>query len=173
MRIISEEQKNQTLTLLFSAPVSMTDIILGKYLSIIIFLMILVAMLALMPLSLMLGTAVDIGQLFSALLGLCLLLASFAAAGVYMSTLTKHPAIAAISSFGLLLFLWMINWAGNNVDTELAVQHSDGVLSWLSLLSHYEPLLKGVFSSTDIAYFILFIFLVFAIRRLERLRLPH
>jgi len=133
-------------------------------------------MIALMPLSLLRGTAMDLGQLFSALLGLTLVLASFAAAGLYMSTLSKQPAIAAISSFGLLLFLWIINWAGNSAEAELAINHNgENVLTWFSLLNHFEPLLKGLFSSADIAYYLLFIclFLVLAIRRLERLRLPH
>ena len=176
MRLISEEQKNQTLSLLFSAPISMTQIVLGKYLGILGFLLILITMIALMPLSLLLGTAIDLGQLFSALLGLTLVIASFAAAGLYMSTLSKQPAIAAISSFGLLLFLWIINWAGNSAEAELAINHNgENVLIWFSLLNHFEPLLKGLFSSADIAYYLLFIclFLVLAIRRLERLRLPH
>ncbi|WP_198266458.1 ABC transporter permease subunit [sulfur-oxidizing endosymbiont of Gigantopelta aegis] len=176
MRLVSEEQKNQTLTLLFSAPISMTQIILGKYLGILGFLFILVFMIALMPLSLLLGAAIDLGQLFSALLGLLLVLSAFAAAGLYMSTLTRQPAIAAVSSFGLLLFLWIINWAGNGAEAELALaENGFNVLSWFSILGHFEPLLKGVFSSADIAYYLLFIglFLVLAIRRLERLRLPH
>jgi ABC-2 type transport system permease protein len=172
MRLISEEQKNQTLPLLFSAPISMTQIMLGKYFGILGFLFLLVSMVALMPLSLLFGTAIDLGQVFSALLGLFLVVASFAAAGLYMPTLTKQPAIAAVSSFGLLLFLWIINWAGNTTDAQL---YGDNILSWFSLLTHFEPLLKGVFSSTDIAYYLLFIclFLVLGIRRLERLRLPH
>lgn len=175
MRLISEEQKNQTLALLFSAPISMTQIILGKYLGVLGFLLILVIMIALMPLSLLFAAAIDLGQLFSALLGLTLVLASFAAAGLYMSTLTRQPAIAAVSSFGLLLFLWIVNWADAvDMNTSLA-QEGDNVLSWFSILNHFEPLLKGVFSTADIAYYLLFIglFLVLSVRRLERLRLPH
>lgn len=175
MRLISEEQKNQTLPLLFSAPISMTQIILGKYLGVLSFLFILVFMIALMPLSLLLGTAIDLGQLSSALLGLTLVLASFAAAGLYMSTLTKQPAIAAVSSFGLLLFLWIINLADrSNVDASLS-QEGENVLAWFSLLNHFEPMLKGIFSTADIAYYLLFIglFLVLSVRRLEHLRLPH
>ncbi|MCP3848672.1 MAG: ABC transporter permease subunit [Gammaproteobacteria bacterium] len=175
MRLVSEEQKNQTLALLFSAPISMTQIILGKYLGVLGFLFIMVTMIALMPLSLILGAAIDLGQLFSALLGLSLLLASFAAAGLYMSTLTRQPAIAAVSSFGLLLFLWIINWA-SGTDIDVAVTDEGiNVLTWFSVLNHFEPLLKGIFSTADIAYYLLFIclFLVLSIRRLERLRLPH
>ena len=176
MRLISEEQKNQTLSLLFSAPISMTQIILGKYLGILGFLLILVIMIALMPLSLLFGTAIDLGQLASAFLGLCLILASFTSVGLYMSTRTRHPAIAAISSFGFLLLLWMINFAGHSSYAEQTLNSGDGnLLTWFSLLNHFEPLLNGVFSSADIAYYCLFIglFLVFSIRRLERLRLPH
>ncbi len=176
MRLVSEEQKNQTLPLLFSAPISMTQIIIGKYLGVLGFLIILVIMISLMPLSLLLGTAIDLGQVFSALIGLILVLASFASAGLYMSTLTRQPAIAAVSSFGLLLFLWIINWASTSTDTELTLaDNGENILPWFSLLNHFEPLLKGVFSTADIAYYLLFIclFLVLSVRRLERLRLPH
>ncbi len=172
MRSISEEQKNQTLPLLLSAPLSMTQIIMGKYLGILAFLLILIIMISLMPLSLLLGADIDLGQLAAAVLGLFLVVAAFAAAGIYISTLTRQPAIAAVGSFGLLLFLWLINWAGNSPDTALQGQN---ILAWFSLLNHFEPLLKGVFSSADIVYYLLFIclFLVMSIRRLERLRLPH
>ncbi len=176
MRLISEEQKNQTLSLLLSAPISMTDIILGKYLAILGFLLILVIMIAFMPLSLRLGTAIDLGQLASAFVGLYLVLASFTAVGLYMSTRTRHPAIAAISSFGVLLLLWMMNFAGHSAYAEQTI-HSNGtdLFRWFSLLNHFEPLLNGLFSSADIAYYCLFIilFLVFSIRRLEYLRLQH
>ena len=178
MRLISEEQKNQTITLLFTAPISMTQIILGKYLGVLGFLVILLIMISMMPLSLLMGTSLDIGQLLSALLGLLFVLASFTAAGLYMSTLTKHPAIAAVSSFGLLFFLWIINWAGNSKGSKGSSsigEQGDMTLSYFSLLNHFEPLLKGIFSSTDIIYYLLFIslFLILSVRRLERLRMPH
>ena len=174
MRLISEEQKNQTITLLFSAPISMSQIILGKYFGVLGFLIILLMMIALMPLSLLFGTAIDLGQLAAALMGLFLVLASFAAAGVYMSTLTRHPAIAAVSNFGLLFFLWIINFAGMSTGSSANAQNAIS-LSYFSLLNHFEPLLRGVFSTTDIIYYLLFIalFLVLSVRRLEHLRLPH
>ncbi len=167
MRLISEERRNQTLPLLFSAPISMTEIVLGKYLGILGFLLIMVLMIALMPLSLLLGGNLDLGMLASALLGLTLLLASFAAIGLYISSLTNHPAVAAITTFGALLLLWIINWASSN--------DPNSVLGYLSMLQHLQPMLKGIFDSSDLAYFILFIlcFLVLAIRRLDADRLQH
>ncbi len=85
MRLIAEERRNKTLTLLVSAPVSMTEIVLGKYLGVLLFLLIVLVLIALMPLSLLLGGGLDPGLLFSGLLGLAFLLAGFAAVGLFMS----------------------------------------------------------------------------------------
>lgn len=169
MRVLSEEKRNRTLTLLMSAPVSMTEIVLGKYLGVLGFFAVLLGLLALMALSLFAGTHVDVGVLLSGLLGLGLLVSAFAAAGLYMSSLTEQPTIAAVSSFGLLLLLWIINWSGGSGE------QVSGVLSYLSLVQHYESLLRGLFNSSDIAYYLLFIltFLVLCIQRLDANRLPH
>lgn len=170
MRLISEERRNQTLSLLFSAPISMTQIILGKYLGILAFLFIMLAMLALMPLSLLAGGRLDGGQFAAGLLGLALLLASFAALGLFMSTLTSQPAVAAIGTFGILLLLWIVDWAASTQGGNSSV-----LFGYLSLVRHYESLLKGVFNSSDVIYYLLFIFtfLVLAIRRLDADRLQH
>ncbi|MEW6354404.1 MAG: ABC transporter permease subunit [Pseudomonadota bacterium] len=171
MRLVAEERRGQTLSLLFSAPLSMTQIILGKYLGVVGFLFIMLAMIALMPLSLLAGGSIDAGQFGAGLLGLALLLASFAAAGLFLSTLTAQPAVAAIGSFGLLLLLWIIDWAGG---TQQADKASD-LFAYLSLVRHYEPFLKGVFNTSDVIYYLLFIFtfLVLSIRRLDADRLQH
>ena len=169
MRVLSEERRARTLSLLLSAPISMTEIVIGKYLGILMFFLVLLGMLALMPLALLVGTDLDLGKLASGLLGLTLLLGAFAAAGLFMSSLTEQPTVAAVSSFGLLLLLWIVDWAGNS-GTE-----GSGVLAYLSMLRHFESLLKGIFNSTDVAYYLLFIFtfVVLTIQRMDRDRLPH
>ncbi len=169
MRILSEERRNGTLSLLFSAPVSMTEIVLGKYLGLLGFFFILLAMLVAMPLSLLAGTPLDLGKLAAGVLGLGLLVAAFCAAGLYLSSLTEQPTVAAISTFGLLLLLWIIDWAGKG-GAEVS-----GLLHYLSLLRHYEPLLRGLVHSTDVLYYLLFIiiFLGLSIRRLDADRLSH
>jgi ABC-2 type transport system permease protein len=169
MRTLSEERRSRTLSLLLSAPVSMTEIILGKYLGVLAFFLILIGMLTLMPLSLLAGTDLDLGKLAAGLLGLTLVVAAFAAIGLFMSSLTEQPTVAAVTTFGLLLLLWILDWAGNSgLD-------STSLMAYLSMLRHYEPLLKGLFNSTDVAYYLLVIilFLGFSIRRLDATRLPH
>ena len=167
MRLISEERRNRTLSLLFSAPVSMTEIILGKYLGVFAFLLIMVFMILLMPLSLLAGGGLDPGKLLACVLALALLLAGFASVGLYISALASQPTVAAVSTFGALLLLWIIDWTGN------AAGKAGGVLEYLSMLRHYENLLKGLISTTDLAYFLLFIlaFLVLSVHRLDNDRL--
>jgi len=167
MRSLSDEYRGRTISLLFSAPVSMTEIVLGKYLGILGFFLVMLLMLALMPLSLLVGTDLDLGKLAAGLLGLALLLSAFAAIGLYMSSLTEQPVVAAVTTFGLLLLLWIINEAGTT--------QAGGIMSYLSMLSHYQALLKGVFNSMDAAYYVLVVvlFIGFTIRRLDATRLPH
>jgi ABC-2 type transport system permease protein len=167
MRSIAEEKRNRTLSLLISSPLSMTDIVLGKFFGLFFFVIVLVSLLMLMPLSLYLGTALDFGKLFSIYLSMLLLLGSFAAIGLYLSSLTENQTIAAVATFGALLMLWMIDWIGDTV--------GDGqtVVAYLSLLRHHQNLLEGVFDTGDIAYYLLLIitFLVLTVRQLDRDRM--
>jgi ABC-2 type transport system permease protein len=167
MRLISEERRNRTLSLLFTAPVSMTEIIVGKYLGIFSFLLLMVGMILLMPLSLLVGGGLDFGKLASCALALILLLAGFAAVGLYISALANHPTVAAVSTFGALLLFWIIDW------TSSAEGGTGGLLQYLSILRHYEGLLKGLVSTTDLVYFLLFTltFLVLSVHRLDNDRL--
>jgi len=169
MRLISDERRSRTLPLLFSAPVSMTEIVLGKYLGILGFLAIMLGLITLMPLSLLSLGTLDFGLLASILLGMVLMLAAFAAAGLFMSTLTAQPTVAAVSTFGLLLLLWIIELTGQSA------AEGNSVFAYLSLQRHYEALLRGLFNSSDILYYLLFIatFLVLGIRRLDADRLQH
>jgi ABC-2 type transport system permease protein len=166
MRLVSEERRSGSLSLLLSAPVRMSEIILGKYLGLMGFLAVLVLMVLAMPLSLAWGTHLDFGKLASSALGLLLLLGACAALGLYMSTLTRQPAVAAVASLGILLFLWFNRFGQDNA-------HFSGVLRYLSIVEHYSPFLRGGIDSADVAYYLLFIasFLILSIRRLDSARL--
>lgn len=160
MRLFSEERRTRTLDLLLSAPVGAPAIVLGKYLGVLALLLSLVVLVGLLPLSLAAGATLDYGKLLAGLLGLSLLAASAAAAGLYISTLTTQPVVAATVTLGLLLALEVVDAAGN-------------LFRYLSLLRHYDALLLGLVNSADIAYYLLFAtaFLGLAIRRLDDMRL--
>jgi len=171
MRTISEERRSQTLPLLLSAPLSMSEIVLGKLLGLSGFIITIVALITLMPLSLTFSNDMDSGVFFSSALGLTLILISFCAAGIYISSLTPQPMVAAAGSFGFLLFIWIVDWAGNS-GGESVIYH---VIQYLSILKHYEPMLRGAINSSDLIYYVLFItgFTILTIRQLDTYRLPH
>ena len=165
MRLISEERRNRSLSLLFSAPLSMTEIVLGKYLGVVAFLLVMILMLSLMPLSLLGNGSLDLGHLAAILLAAFLLSASFAA------TLTQYPVVAAIGTMGVLLLLLVMGWVGNPV----TVDGSPNLMATLSILTHYGNLLQGVLDSADLSYFLLLILamIILSIRRLDADRLQN
>lgn len=167
MRTLAEEKRNRTLSLLVSAPVSMTEIVLGKYLGLLFFIFVLISLLMLMPLSLYLGTSLDVGKLLAIYLGMLLLLSAFAAIGLYLSSLTDNQTIAAVCTFGALLMLWIIDWIGASLES------NQSILAYLSLLQHHQSMLEGVFDTADLAYYLILIcgFLGLTIRQLDRERL--
>jgi len=169
MRLISEERRAQTLPLLLSAPITARQIVLGKYFGLMMFLLLVLALLAVMPLSLSLGSALDAGLIAAAFTGLFLLVAAFAAIGLYMSAWSPQPLVAAISSFGALLLLWILDWQSAAPDSA-----SQSVLASVSLLGHYRPWLSGAVSTTDLAYFVLVcgLFLALAVRRVAGVGRP-
>lgn len=163
MRLFAEDKKSGSLTLLTTAPASLTEIVLGKFLGLSAFFVAVLLLMAAMAFSLFSGTDLDIGRLFAGLLGQWLLMLSFGAAGLFVSTLTKEPVIAAVGGFGLLLVIWLFE----------AMAYGGGMFAdlfrHLSLVGHFEKLRRGVFDTADIVYYVLFIalFLWLAVQRLD------
>ena len=164
MRLFAEERKSGALTLLLSAPVSLTEIVLGKFLGLLAFIAAMLSLLALMPLVLIPATHLDLGRIAAGLLGLLLLMMAFGAAGLFVSSLTREPTIAAVGSFGLLLVVWLINMLAYNDSIPFTA-----LFSYLSLIGHFESLRRGIFNSADAIYYLLFtgLFLWLTVQRLD------
>ncbi|MFK5985190.1 MAG: ABC transporter permease subunit [Pseudomonadota bacterium] len=148
MRQISGEYKNNTMSLLLSSPVPIAIIIVAKYLAVCCFLYLCVMFLSLMPLSLLWGVAIDLNQLAAAVLGLLLCLPAFVALGFFLSSLTEHPSIAAISGLGLLLMLWLMNITAQSGEFS--------VLAYFSPIQHLEYFILGSVQTEHISFFVLF-----------------
>ena len=165
MRLNSEERRSQTLPFLFSAPISLTEIVLGKFVGLVAFLSILIVFIALMLSTLNIWSDIDFGFIIANSIGLWLLVASFSALGLYFSSLTQQPVVAAILTFVALFALMILDrfFAGDPSNT----------LASLSLMRHFQSFSSGLIDSGDIAYFVLFIttFLTLTVRRLDADRL--
>ena len=164
MRLIAEERRNQTLTLLLSAPLSSRHIVLGKFFGLLIFLAALMAGLPLMLYTLAFGTALDHGMLLSNMLGLLLLTASYVAVGLYVSALTTQPVIAAIGALAVLVGLWL---------ADIGAAAEDSPWHLISPLNHFQNFNAGLLDSGDAAFFVLFsaFFLLLAMRRIHNNRI--
>jgi len=166
MRLFSEEFRSGTIKLLLSAPVAVTSLVLGKFFGVFFFMLIMIFMISLVPASLMLGASLDYGQFLAAILGLGLLLSTFAASGLFVSSLFRQPVIAAVCTFTLLLLLWTTHLAA---DGQAA---NSSIAGYLSLLLHYSNFTEGLFNSVDLVYFLIMTlsFLLLGIWRIDAMR---
>jgi ABC-2 type transport system permease protein len=173
MRAIAEERRNQTMVLLMSAPVTVTEIVLGKFLGLGAFLVLIVALTSAMPLSLAGSTNLDYGHLASLCGGLLLLGFGFAAVSLYLSSLTVHPMGAAFAAFASLLVMLLVGEAAGEGLRAKGWHVPAAFVQVFSPLKNFEPFVKGVIDTYAIACGVLlaFFFIVLTVRRLDSRRL--
>jgi ABC-2 type transport system permease protein len=169
MRAIAEERRNQTFVFLTSAPVSMTQIVLGKFLGIWIFLALIIALVAAMPFSLAASTSLDYGLIGTVCFGLLLLSAGFAAIGVYLSSLTTQPVAAAFATFAAIAAMILVSEAAGDGLRARNWQLPEALVQVFSPLRNFEPFGKGMIDTYAIVCLLLFavVFIVLTVRRLE------
>jgi ABC-2 type transport system permease protein len=162
MRSFSELFRSGAYSLYSSAPVSASALLLGKYLGLLLYLLLFVALPGVLSLLLLAGSPIDLGLIAAASLGLLLLAALFLAIGLYTSVLSENPGVAAASAYGLLLLVTLLD------------QHTENssFLHWLGWPSHYLNLQIGLVQTHDLAYFLILaaFFLGLALYRLDRRR---
>lgn len=163
MRSLAEELTNHTRPLVMSSPLSMTEIVFGKFFALMTILVALALVVTTTTLALLVGGALDFGLILSNFLGLILLCACFAAFGIYIATLTLQPLLAAAGTLGLMLGLWLLG---------VTATDPGHILNRISLIKRFDSFNAGILDSGDIVYCIVFIlvFLSLAIYRLHRYR---
>jgi ABC-2 type transport system permease protein len=165
MRSFTEERRFQTLELLFTYPLSDIDIVGGKFLGLISFLTLLMVPTAgYLFLFRLLEGNLEWGPILLAYFGFLFLGAAFLSLGLFISSLTDNQVVSAIVTFGILVFLWALDWGAGISDGWLA-----HFLAALSPLAHYRPFALGVFDLSDAVYFSFFIlyFLFLTLRSIE------
>lgn len=158
MRLFAEDRTNHTLELLLSAPISSTQIVLGKYLGGIGFIAVMLAATSHCAILLLWLGDPSITILLLNYLSTFLLAAAFMAVGMLASAFTKSQLIALALSFGALLGLWFLAGVGELASGQLAE-----IIGYSSTLTHMDRLSKGLLHIKDIVYFLTFIgFFLFA-----------
>ncbi len=152
MRTYSEEKRSGTIELLLTSPITDFQIIMGKFLGA-------MALYALM----LVVTWIHVGVLFiyghpewkplvGAYVGLLLLGGCFISIGMFISSLTKNQVVSFMVTFSIFLFFWIISWISSSVGPTAA-----SVVTYLSIVDHYDDFGKGVIDTTHLIYYLSFI----------------
>ena len=156
MGLYAEERKRGTLELLATSPVTNWAVAVGKLLGVLTFFTTLVLPLLVYE-AIALSSANPPVQPAVPLLGhlgLILLAASVLSLGMFISSLTDSTILAAILTFALILFLWVIDAVARSLSGPIGE-----ALSHLSLLKHYNNWVQGIFDSTSLVVFASYIVL--------------
>jgi ABC-2 type transport system permease protein len=149
MGLMSRETSSGSIKLLYSSPVKIVQIVLGKYLSILVYSGVLIVILCLFFFSsAFFIVSPDYGLLLSSLCGTFLTICLYAAIGLLMSSMTIYQPIAAISTLITIAFLQHIGDLGQSIDLIRNVSY------YLSLSSRYENFTEGLISSKNFFYFL-------------------
>ena len=159
MRSFSEERKNKTDQALITAPVSVTSIVMGKFLAAFsVYALIIIGSLIPAIFIEFVGTP-NWGIILGNVLASLLYGAAMVSIGVFISSITTSQIIAAIGSFAISIFLMIIDSATVYITNSFLVK----VVTWISFNSRYSSFTQGLFSFTNVIFFLsvaaVFIFL--------------
>lgn len=159
MRLLSEEKNLKTDQILLTSPVSVTNIVLGKFLA--AFSVYLITLFLTLIYFIVIARHGEpyYAETFCNYLGFCLLGGAFISIGLFISSLTESQAVAAVSTFVAFMFLFLM---GNVKDT-IPSPFISSILNAISIPLWYNKFLAGVFDVVPTVYFIsvisLFLFL--------------
>lgn len=167
MGIMSREFSSGSIKLLYSSPLTSRQIVFGKYLALVIYALVIVAVLAVFgAFAAATIKMADIPLILTGLLGLFLLTCAYAAIGLFMSSLTSYTVVSAMGTLGIFAVLNYIKDVGQEIEFVRDITY------WLAISGRCNNFISGLITSEDLLYFILVIglFLGFTIIKLQSAR---
>ena len=164
MRLLAEEKKLKTDELLLTSPISANAIVLGKYLASLVFFLVILLLTMVYPLILFKygNPNPELGPILAGYLGLFFLGASFMAVGLFTSSLTENQIVAAVVCFVVLLLFFVIGWPAETVGPV-----TGKILTYLSLVEHFNDFSKGLVDSKHLIFFLSFIIFALFLTKLS------
>jgi len=164
MGLMSREYSTGSIKLLYSSPVNSREIVMGKFLSMKIYALALVIILALPLCVLLYGVPnIDFPLFLTGLLGLFLLILTYCSIGLFMSVLTSYQVVAAVATLTTLAFLNYVGGIGQEYATVRDITY------WLAINGRASELVGGLICSDDVIYFVtvIFLFLFLSVVKLQ------
>lgn len=154
MSVINKEFNNGTVRLLYSSPVKLRQILLGKYLGLVVYNFILIMIIGIFVLLGCFDLAkVDLPPLFAGLFGLFLVLNTLTAIALFMSSLSNYQIVSALASFTVLVLLSSIQSVWQEYD------FFRDITFFLAISQKITRALAGMLTSSDILYYLIVIFM--------------
>lgn len=149
MRLFSEEFNVGSYEILLTLPVSFLDVVLGKFLAALAFVIIMLIPTFAYPIAVSFLGQLDWGPVVGGYIGAILLGASFSAIGLFASSLTRNQIIAFIVGMAICFSLTLIDKMLFFLPQSLL-----GILEYLGADFHFENISKGIIDSRDVVYFL-------------------
>ena len=161
MRSFAEEKKQKTDELLMTSPLTTNEIVAGKFFGAFLFILVLLAPTMIYQVVLVTMAKPELGPILTGYLGVILFAGCGVAIGLFASSLTENQIIAAVVTFVIVLFMFIINFVSLPEERLLS-----DILKYVSVADHLKNLLRGVVDTRDLVYFLSIIFLfVFLTKR--------
>jgi ABC-2 type transport system permease protein len=167
MRLYAEEKRSGTIELLMTSPVRDLEIVVGKWLAALVLYGSILGVSAI-NIAILYGFGrPDLKPILVGYLGLLLQGGCLLAIGIFISTLTRNQIIAGGATFAVCLMLWVLDWVSAYDQSAWGK-----TISYLSVVTHFEPFSKGVIDSKDVIFYLSMIFfgLFLTSRSVESLR---
>lgn len=152
MRSLAEEQKSGTLELLLTAPIRDWELVVGKWLGGLLFVasILAVTLIYALVLNQLISPGIDFGVVLTGYLGLLLLVGTFIAIGVAVSSLFSNQIAAFFATLGILLALWMIG-----IPSQIMGAGGSAVIQYVDLSAHYyDTFYQGIIDLKDVVYYL-------------------
>jgi len=149
MRIVAEDKKRGTFELLLTSPVSVFEIVMGKYLSLAVVILVMLGISFIFPLLLIVYGSPEIPPIISGFVGILLCTLGFASIGMAVSSFTENQIVAGVSSMVTLLLLYVIQAPAESLDGTVAE-----VLRYLSPVDQVQDFVRGVITLKATVYFL-------------------
>ena len=149
MRLLAEEARTGTIELLLTNPVRDVEVVLGKFVGSLLFVLALLVLTLYYPALLFIFGSPDVGPIISGYLGVILQAAAFLSIGLMVSSFTQNQIVAAFVTFAILLLMWLSESVANFVGRPF-----NEIVRYLSVTSHFQDFSRGVIDSSHVIYFL-------------------
>lgn len=168
MKLFAEEKNKKTDQLLLASPVSVTEIVVGKYLAAMAVFGVTVIVSFIYPAVIMKYGNPVISEIIGSYIGFILLWATLISVGVFVSSFTESQTIAGVITFTVLFIIYCISW----IQASIEIEFIKAFLGWFALFEKYNEFQYGILNIQSIVYYlsVIFVFLFLTVRVIDKRR---